>query len=132
MKLASSGKLVWMMSKSSARETELNMLVKSTNTAACVGVLLFCCGCVMNLSIESCMDLMMKSIPLGKPTAKLYGRRWWANLSFQVVAMCVAIILQMAEGIPIGPSVGSLCRQKRYVSVKSVVWRLVFFLGIWL
>lgn len=29
----------------------------------------------MNFSIESCIVLMMKSIPFGMPTAKLYGRR---------------------------------------------------------
>ena len=119
----SSGKSVWMISKSSDRETELNMLVRSTNIAARVGVLLLCCGWVMKQSIESCILLMMKSIPLGTPTAQLYGSRCKANLSFQLVAMCVAMIRRIAEGMPIGQSfhssVGSLWRQNRYVSVKK-------------
>ena len=67
----SSGKSVAIMSKSSARDTELNMLVRSTKIAALDGVRLFCCGELINFSIERCMDLMMKSIPFGMPTAKL-------------------------------------------------------------
>ena len=58
----------------------------------------------MNLSIDSCMVLIMKSIPLGTPTAKLYGRRYSANLSFHCFAMCEAIIRRIAVGIPIGLS----------------------------
>ena len=42
MKLYSSGKSVAMMSKSSCRETELNMLVRSTKIADRVGNWLCC------------------------------------------------------------------------------------------
>ena len=65
----SSGKSVAIMSKSSARDTELNMLVRSTKIAAREGVCLCCCGWSMNFSMDSCMLLMMKSIPFGTPTA---------------------------------------------------------------
>jgi len=71
----------------------------------------------MNLSIDSCIVLIMKSIPLGTPTAKLYGSKCRANLSFQCFAIWDAIILRIAVGIPIGLSlvlsVSSLWRQKR-------------------
>lgn len=60
-----------MMSNSSVRDTALNMLVRSTKIAALDGVKLFCCGELINFSIERCMDLMIKSIPFGMPTAKL-------------------------------------------------------------
>lgn len=64
-----------MMSKSSARDTELNMFVRSTNMAARDGSVSFSSGCSIKRSIDNCILLMMKSIPLGTPTAKLYGRR---------------------------------------------------------
>ena len=77
----------------------------------------------MNFSIDSCIVLIMKFIPLGIPTAKLYGKRCRANLSFHCFAICEAMMRRMADGIPIGRSFskssGSLCRQKRYVSVKK-------------
>lgn len=60
-----------MMSNSSALETELNMFVRSTNTAALVGVVSFRSGWSMNRSMDRCILLMMKSIPFGIPTAKL-------------------------------------------------------------
>jgi len=41
VRLYSSGKSVAMISNSSALETELNMFVRSTKTAALVGVVLF-------------------------------------------------------------------------------------------
>ena len=58
-----SGKCVCMMLKSSSLETMLNILVRSTKTAALDGVFDCSCGLMMNFSIESCMALMMKSIP---------------------------------------------------------------------
>lgn len=60
-----------MMSNNSARETELNIFVRSTKMAALVGVKSFCCGWSMNRSMDNCMLFMIKSIPLGIPTAKL-------------------------------------------------------------
>ena len=65
----SSGKCLRMMSKSSSLETLLNMLVRSMNAAARDGVSDRCCGVMMNLSMDSCIDLMMKSIPPLIPTA---------------------------------------------------------------
>ena len=55
MRGANSGKSDLMMWKSSARDTELNMFVRSTKMAALVGVSFLLCGCVINRSIESCM-----------------------------------------------------------------------------
>lgn len=40
-----------MMSNNSARETELNIFVRSTKMAALVGVKSFCCGWSMNCSL---------------------------------------------------------------------------------
>ena len=57
------------MSKSSSLETLLNILVRSRNTAAREGVFDHCCGLMMNLSMDNCIDLMMKSIPPLIPTA---------------------------------------------------------------
>lgn len=95
--------------KSSALETELNMLVRSTKMAVRDGSSSCCWGWMMKRSIDSCMLLIMKSIPLGTPTAKLYGSRCRANLSFQCMAMCEAMMRRIAEGIPIGRSLrGSL------------------------
>jgi hypothetical protein len=71
----SSGKSLLMISKSSLHETALNMLVRSTKMAAPDGKLFLCCHANMNFFMNSCMLLMMKSIPFGTPTAKLYGRR---------------------------------------------------------
>ena len=104
MRAESSGKSWLMMSKSSSRETALNMLVRSTKIAALDGESSLDWGETMNFSMESCMLLMMKSIPFGTPTAKLYGRRWSANLSFQCWAICVAMIRLIAVGIPMGLS----------------------------
>lgn len=59
------------MLNNSAQETELIMLVRSTNIAALVGIVLLCCGWMMKQSIDSCMLLMMKLIPMGTPIAKL-------------------------------------------------------------
>ncbi len=71
----SSGKSLLMISKSSLCETALNMLVRSTKMAVRDGTL-FLCGCAMMIFLmDSCMLSMMKSIPFGTPTAKLYGRR---------------------------------------------------------
>ncbi len=64
-----SGKSVCMMLKSSFLETELNMLVRSINTAAREGVSPLRWGWIMNLSKESCITFIMKFIPLGTPTA---------------------------------------------------------------
>ncbi len=58
----------------------------------------------MNFSMDSCILLIMKSIPFGTPTAKLYGSRCSANLSFQWLAMCVAMIRLIAVGILMGCS----------------------------
>lgn len=82
VKLYSSGKSLAIMSKSSCRETELNIFVRSTKTAARVGDLFSCWGWSMNRSIDICIVFIMKSIPLGTPTAKLYGSKYRANLSF--------------------------------------------------
>jgi len=65
----SSGKSVAIMSNSSAHDTELNMLMRSTKNAAWEGVCLCCCGWLMNFLMDSCMLLMMKSIPFGTPMA---------------------------------------------------------------
>lgn len=64
-----SGKCVLMMSKSSSRETRLNMFVRSMNNADREGVLFSDCGVMMCRSMESCIALMMKSIPPSMPTA---------------------------------------------------------------
>lgn len=66
---SNSGKSLLMMSNSSSRETALNMLVRSTKIAALDGVSWRCCGCSMNFSMDSCIVLMMKSMPFGIPTA---------------------------------------------------------------
>ena len=58
-----------MMSKSSSLETLLNIFVRSRNAAARDGVSDRCCGLMMNLSMDNCIDLMMKSIPPLIPTA---------------------------------------------------------------
>lgn len=58
-----------MMSNNSSRETLLNMLVRSMNRAARVGRRSLDCGMMMLRSMESCMALMMKSIPSLTPTA---------------------------------------------------------------
>ncbi len=71
----SSGKYLLMISKSSSRETALNMLVRSTKMAARDDKLFLCCCVMMNYSMDSCVLLMMMSIPFGTPNAKLYGRR---------------------------------------------------------
>ena len=65
----SSGKSLLMMSNSSCRETELNILVRSMKMAALEGVSFRCCGLSMNFSMDSCMVLIMKSMPFGIPTA---------------------------------------------------------------
>ncbi len=64
-----SGKLVFMISNSSSRDTWLNIFVRSMNSAARVGSLWFFCGVLMWRSIDSCMDLMMTSMPPLTPTA---------------------------------------------------------------
>ena len=69
------GKSLLMISKSSSREIALKMLVRSTKMAAPDGKLFLCCRAMMNFLMDSCMLLMMKSIPFGTHTAKLYGRR---------------------------------------------------------
>lgn len=113
----SSGKCLLMMSNSSSRETLLNILVRSMKAAARDGIFDWFCGAMINLSMESCIDLMMKSMPPLIPTAQLKGRRCSPNLSLRVMAMCEARMRRMAVGIPIGRSfdrfVGSLWRQKR-------------------
>ena len=119
----SSGKWLCIMCVSSCRETLLNIFVKSANTAARVGVFEFCCGSWMYFSTDKDIALIIKSIPPLMPTAKLKGRRYCANLSFMVMAMCVASRRRMAVGIPMGRSFRrsfwSLWRQNRYVSVKN-------------
>lgn len=65
----SSGKCVCIMSKSSSLDTRLNIFVRSMKTAARVGEDPDFCGVMMNFSIESCIDFMMKSIPPSIPTA---------------------------------------------------------------
>ncbi len=71
----SSGESLLMVSNSSLHETALNMLVVSTNIAACDGKLFLCCCVMMNILMDSCMLSMMKSILLRTLTAKLYWMR---------------------------------------------------------
>ena len=65
----SSGKCSWTMSKSSSLEIMLNIFVRSIKTAALDGVECCCCGLMMYFSMDSCIALMMKSIPPSIPTA---------------------------------------------------------------
>ena len=60
----------------SSRETLLNWFVRSKNTAARVGSLLVHWVRSINFLIESCIAFTRKLLPLGTPTAYLYGRRW--------------------------------------------------------
>ena len=120
----SPGKWDSMMLVSSCHESLLNILVtRSTKIAARMGVWCFHCGCWMNLLTERIIALMMKSMPPLILTSKLNGRRYWASPCFILMAMCVAMSLLIAVGMPIGWSFqwscGTLCRQKRYVSVKN-------------
>ena len=64
--------MIW---NNSSGETELNIFVRSTNTGTCVGSKFTFCFALINLLIESYIDFMMKSIPLGTPTVKLKGSR---------------------------------------------------------
>lgn len=57
------------MSKSSSRDMLLNMLVRSMNAAARDGSFDCCCGLMMYFSMDSCIALMMKSMPPLMPTA---------------------------------------------------------------
>ena len=98
----SSGKWDAIMFVSSWRETLLNILVRSAKMAARLGRCLFFCGCLMNLSTDKNIALIMKSMPPFTPTAKLKGKRYCANLSFIWIAMCVAIIRRIAVGMPMG------------------------------
>ena len=111
-----------MTSKNSVLEMRLNMLVRSRNSAARVGSMPAACLLVIYFSIARWVVLMIMSLPLGTPTAKLYGRRCSANLALKTCAMCRAITLLIAVGIPMGlslvTSVGSLWRQNRYTSEK--------------
>ncbi len=56
----------------------------------------------MNFLIDSDMAFITKSIPPLIPIAKLNGRRYCANPSFIVSAMCTASNRQMAVGIRMG------------------------------
>ena len=111
-----------MMSKNSVLEMTLNMLVRSRNSAARVGSISAACLLVMYFSIARWIVLMMISLPLGIPTAKLYGRRYSASLALNTCATWRAIILLIAVGIPSGLSLvvswGSLWRQNKYTSEK--------------
>jgi hypothetical protein len=62
-----------MTSKSSLHETALNMLVRSTKMTSHDGKLFFCCCAMMNFLMDSCMLIMMKSIPFRTPTESCVG-----------------------------------------------------------
>ena len=66
-----SGYLQWMTSNSLSRDTRLNIFLRSRNTAALEGAWSFDCGTMMCFLIDSCMALMMKSMPWWIPTAQL-------------------------------------------------------------
>ena len=70
-----SGKLSCMVSINASHDTQLNMFLISVKKAALVGNCggVSSCGWVVFFSLESCMVLMMKTIPPSTPTAKLYG-----------------------------------------------------------
>lgn len=65
----SSGKYVLMMLNNSSCETRLNMFVRLMKSANCEGVLFSDCGAMMCCLMESCIALMMKSIPPLMPMA---------------------------------------------------------------
>ena len=114
------GKLLRMVSINASRKTQLNIfLMSSTKKATLVGNYggVCSCGWVMHLSIESCMVLMMKSIPLSISTAKLYGRSLCTKQVMVCLAMQDRMIRRRADSIPsrrslVGSSM-SLYSQKR-------------------
>ena len=85
-----SGKEVLMTLKNSLQKTLLNLFVRSKKMAACVGSLLVHWGRSIKFSNESCIAFITKLLPLGVPTAWLYGRRWDENLSRRVRAAWLA------------------------------------------
>jgi hypothetical protein len=50
--------------------------------------------------MDSCIALITKSLPLGMPTAWLYGRRWVENFSRREQTTWLAMSQRIAVGIP--------------------------------
>eukprot|EP00978_Attheya_sp_CCMP212_P039009 scaffold198707_cov50-Attheya_sp.AAC.1 len=75
-------------------------------------------------SIWTMVEWSTKSMPPSTPTAKLYGRRCFANLDEYVRATWDATIRWRATGMPIGRSlsgfVGSLWSAKKYSDRREV------------
>ena len=76
-----SGNSVDMISRHFSRDTELNMLVISSETSEREGVLPFCSGSEMYLSTPKRIELTTKSTPPLTPSAKLKGNRCSAKMA---------------------------------------------------